>query len=386
MLIALIVFITLFILCFINYFVDYLCHVKNTLQRYHIGRYDNNAEWKKKVENRAKKWLKHTPTVKITDNSRYVLLDLVNGKYRSKAIQSWQNASLIIGLSEYSETNKREIERYFDSIIDCNGNWKNDIKKVDVCMLSYSVLKNADDKDRIKPAMDYAIEVIKDNLTADEYITYSGGKNAKTLYVDTIGLVCPFLTLYAKTYHRKEYEELAYRQIELYHRYAMFGDSELPNHAFDIDNKLPLGVYGWGRGTAWYIIGLIDSYENAENERIKEALRDLLLSALESYRSFQRSDGGFGHILQLEFGYDSSATATLAWSYAKGAQIFNKEEYTDVSRHCIDKLKTVTRINGAIDWCQGDTKDIGVFAQTYDIMPFAQGMTLRAIAILNEGS
>lgn len=44
-----------------------------------------------------------------------------------------------------------------------------------------------------------------------------------------------------------------------------------------------------------------------------------------------------------------------------------------------EKLLSCTRITGAIDWCQGDTKDIGVFAQTYDLMPFAQGMTLRAL-------
>lgn len=48
------------------------------------------------MEKTALKWLKHTPTVKITDNSRYMLLDFVCGKYKSQSIQSWQKAALIL--------------------------------------------------------------------------------------------------------------------------------------------------------------------------------------------------------------------------------------------------------------------------------------------------
>lgn len=56
----------------------------------------------------------------------------------------------------------------------------------------------------------------------------------------------------------------------------------------------------------------------------------------------------------------------------------------EAADRCLDKLRSVTRITGAIDWCQGDTKGIGIFAQTYDIMPFAQGLTLRSF-LINEG-
>ena len=45
------------------------------------------------------------------------------------------------------------------------------------------------------------------------------------------------------------------------------------------------------------------------------------------------------------------------------------------------KIKSATRITGKVDWCQGDTKGIGVHSQTFDIMPFAQGFTLRAALI-----
>ena len=50
-----------------------------------------------------------------------------------------------------------------------------------------------------------------------------------------------------------------------------------------------------------------------------------------------------------------------------------------IAEKAIAKLRNVTRLNGAIDWSQGDTKDIGVFSQIYDIMPMTQGFALRAL-------
>lgn len=39
----------------------------------------------------------------------------------------------------------------------------------------------------------------------------------------------------------------------------------------------------------------------------------------------------------------------------------------------------VTRRNGIIDFSQGDTKDIGVYSQLFDKMPFTQGLAIRSI-------
>ena len=36
-----------------------------------------------------------------------------------------------------------------------------------------------------------------------------------------------------------------------------------------------------------------------------------------------------------------------------------------------------TRRNGEIDFSQGDTKGIGIYSLTYDIMPFTQGIATR---------
>lgn len=367
------------LLCLLNYSVDYFFYLKNKYCRFHIGRWQQD-NWQKFIEKKAIKWLRKTPTVKITDNSRYMLLDFLNGKYRSKTIQSWQKAALILGLLESkSVLSQNAARRAAEDLIDSTGNWKEPPIAVDCGMLSYAILKAVSDPMKIKPAMEYSISIIKKNINAEGMISYTGGKDNPDMYVDTIGLVCPFLALYAKVFRKSEWEDITFNQIKMFHKYGLYKNTALPNHAFHIESKLPLGVYGWGRGVAWYLIGLVDTYNNLMNKEYKNLLREWIFEAAEKYIIYQRTDGGFGATLQRTKTYDSSATAAIAWFYSCCYEMFANEKYKQVKEKCINKLLLCTRISGAIDWCQGDTKDIGVFSQTYDIMPFAQGMVLRAI-------
>ena len=73
--------------------------------------------------------------------------------------------------------------------------------------------------------------------------------------------------------------------------------------------------------------------------------------------------------------------ASPTFAYGSGFDLLEQEAYRTAADRCLSKLLKKTRITGAIDECQGDTKGIGIFAQTYDVMPFAQGMALRAINI-----
>ena len=370
----------LLFICLLNYIVDFCFYLKNRYCRFHIGRYKNQEQWHKRVEKKAVKWLKMTPTVKITDNSRYMLLDFISGKYRSRTIQSWQKAALILGLiySNNKMYRKRAKETALDLIND-RGGWKDKPLAVDCGMLSFAILKSVSNPAMVKPAMDESLSIILKNVNSAGMISYTGGRDNPDMYVDAIGLCCPFLVLYSKVYNRPEIEKLAFRQLEMFHEYGLYGNTALPNHAFDINSRFPLGVYGWGRGTAWYIIGLMDSYPYFNDIFYKEQVKQWLMDAADCYVEFQRKDGGFGAILQRMQTYDSSTTAVMAWYYTEMQKICENVLYEEIVNRCIIKLIECTRITGAIDWCQGDTKDIGVFAQTYDIMPFAQGMVLRAL-------
>lgn len=371
--------IILLVICLINYGVDFVFFLKNRYCRFHIGRWENK-EWKSAVEKTAVKWLKRTPTVKITDNSRYMLLDILNGKYRSNTIQSWQKAALILGLLESDQKESQDAARKSAmELLDESGNWKTRPTAVDCGMLSYAILKATDDINKVKPAMDFSVSIIEKSVNADGVISYTGGKDNPNLYVDTIGLTCPFLALYARQYGEIKWEDIAFHQLQTFHEYGLYMDSALPNHAYHAETKMPLGVYGWGRGTAWYVLGLIDTYDAMQNETYRSQIYNWIREAADCYVQYQRADGGFGSILQQTTTYDSSATAALAWFYLKAGWLFEQEEYKKVADRCFEKLLKCTRVTGAIDLCQGDTKGIGIFAQTYDIMPYAQGLAVRAI-------
>lgn len=346
--------------------------------RFHIGRWPDQQVWEDAVYRVAKKWSRKTPTVKITDNSRYVLLDMLSGRYRSQSIQSWQNAAIILGLWEKGDqaAARTAAARFLDG----TGNWRKPPVAVDASMLAYAILKTADDPDAVKPAMDFMVSLVDQNTDEQGLVAYTN-KHDPNRYVDTLGLVCPFLALYSRVYHCPRYEALSFAQLKFYHDHGLLADSNLPNHAIHAHSRLPLGVYGWGRGTAWYILGLIDTYFELNSDTYQTAVRTWIREAANSYRVFQRTDGGFGSILQIDASYDSSATAALAWFYAKCANLFAYDAYAECADRSLRKLKSVTRITGKIDWCQGDTKGIGVFAQTYDIMPFAQGLALRALEV-----
>lgn len=381
-----IIYITLLlfvVICLIIFSIDIYFYLLNRYCRFHIGRWNDDVEWIKAIENTSIKWLKRTPTVKLTDNNKLIAIDMISGKYRNKTIQSWQIGGILLGLSEsqYKDYQK-EIENLLESLINDDGDWKVKPTSVDACLLAYSILKIHNNPNKIKPAMDYCVSIIEKNICSDGMIAYN--QNLYERYVDTLGFVCPFLQLYSKIYNKPELSKLCIKQIDTYNKYGLLYNTYLPNHAYNSYNNLPLGVYGWGRGLGWYIIALIDTYLEMDEDNYKEILKENIKNAADSYINYQREDGGFGSIIQNQRTYDSSVTSILAYFYSRCYDIFGENKYLDVSNNCINKLKSVTRITGKIDLCQGDTKDIGVHSQTFDIMPFAQGFALRA-ALINLG-
>lgn len=362
--------------------VDLYFWMNSLYSRYHIGRLEWDA-WRKALEDRTVCWLEHTPVVKITDNSRYILFDMLKGRYRSKTIQSWQKAALILGLLADKKKYAVNVTDAASEMLNADGNWKSLPNHVDCGMLSFAVMK-ALGSQMTKNAMNETVHLIMSHLNSEGMIRYTNLVDDFDMYVDTIGLCCPFLVYYAREYSMPQYEKLAFEQIKQFHQFGLLYKTNLPNHAYNTKNNLPLGVYGWGRGSGWYVIGLMDSYDNFVNKEIRDIVFEWIREAAEEYRLYQRDDGGFGSILQSPKTYDSSATAIMAWFFARCSKLFANDEYYKVALKCLNKLRMCTRINGAIDWCQGDTKGIGIFSQTYDIMPFAQGMTLRALGELDQ--
>lgn len=361
------------ILLLILYGVDFAFYLKSRFCRFHIGRIEEES-WREAVLNIAEKWVKRTPVVKKTDNSRFVLLDMINGEYKDSSIQAFQIASLLLGVIEATENDYTE--KYIK-----NGNWIKLSKQPDSAMLAYVLLKTTKNEQLLEHAMDEVYNILQKASDEDNLIAYTGNAYDTARYVDTLGMVCPFLVKYGITYNHPEAIYQSFKQLEFYHDYGLYQGTALPNHAINVKTKLPLGVYGWGRGSAWYIIGLMDTYAEFPSGEKKETLKQWIKEAADCYIKYQYNDGGFGYILQKDNSFDSSVTAAFAWFYTECCRLFNEKKYEAVATHALTKLRKVTRISGAIDWSQGDTKGIGIFSQTFDTMPFTQGFTLRALYV-----
>ncbi|NOU97337.1 hypothetical protein GC093_29515 [Paenibacillus sp. LMG 31456] len=365
---------------------------KDWLSRIHIGRYQDKQVWNKSITRIGAKWLNTTPKIKVTDNTRWVVIDMLKGNYTKHAIQHWQEASLLLGLSEYLKTNKdqevqRELMKFLSLKFDQNGQWIKMPKEVDGAILAYAVITlSFINPDLYKKAFDSTWAMIQEHIGDEGTVQYRKFmKNYR--YVDTIGFICPFLVAYGTRYQKKECVELAVKQIKAYEEYGMLEQHFIPSHAYQVENKAPLGLYGWGRGLGWFAIGLIDAWnELPKDHEYKPVLEESVKKFAKAAIAFQQDSGNWNWtVARGECRPDSSTTATLGWFLLNAAKI------EDISTPCLDSadraiqyLMRVTRRNGEVDFSQGDTKDIGIYSLLFNILPFTQGFCIRLMNSKNN--
>jgi hypothetical protein len=85
-------------------------------------------------------------------------------------------------------------------------------------------------------------------------ITYFKGKTFQD--IDTLGFICPFLSLYGRTIN-KNATILNQKIVRHYIQYGTNKNTGLPTQRYDILTKIPLGCANWARGFAWYVFGLM---------------------------------------------------------------------------------------------------------------------------------
>ncbi|WP_347552852.1 glycoside hydrolase family 88 protein [Pseudalkalibacillus hwajinpoensis] len=377
----------LILIVFLVALLDVIPLIFDWFSRVRIGRYKDFQKWNECVTQKSIKWLSKTPKIKVTDNTRLVIIDRLKGNYTKSSIQHWQEGTLILGLMENYKISKddkikKAILQYMNVKFNSDGQWRESPTHVDSAILAYAIMKiDFIDTDKYKQALEYVWNMIQEHIGKDGTVKYRKSMD-EYRYVDTIGFICPFLIAFGVRYKEEKCIDLAVKQIQEFNKYGMLNKYFIPCHAYHIKSKVPLGLYGWGRGLGWYAIGLIDSWnELPNNNKYKAILRTNVISFTSSAIAFQQGNGSWNWtVSRNESRPDSSVTAVLAWFMINAASI---EGLTD---KCIasEKLATsylmsVTRRSGAIDFSQGDTKDIGMYSRLFNILPFTQGFSLRVI-------
>lgn len=367
---ALIITALALIICLIIFAVDAFPVAAAWLGRIHIGRFSSDEERIELTKKAALGQIKKLPPMPVTDRTAYTLLPRLKGEYANRNFNCWQEACLLLGLSD-DESAKKYAYAYFEK-----ADLPNSPYTVGNAMLIYSLLISGFDKDeKVKKAADIYVKTML-RLAGEGTLPYNpGGRNR---FVDTLGMVCPLLFTYDRLYGCAEARALAVRQTEEYFEFGVHPLTGLPAHCFDVETKYPSGSYAWGRGCGWLAVALADSYLSlAPDDDYGETLKAHIASYARSLLSFSAPDGGFNCVMGQDSRFDSSATAFIGWSLAVFGKVCSDSSFTRGAEACRAKLAGCTRRSGKVDFAQGDTIGVGNYSRRFDIMPAAQGFTLR---------
>ncbi len=386
-------FIVLSLTLMILKFYDYYLIKKEIWLRKAIGQFKTETSWEKAVRDICCKWSVSMPKVQVSDNQHFVLLEKLSRRFYTKELQAWQRGSVMLGLAEYINGNPEDqktkdiFKDIINVIFDENYNWRDQVRNIDYAVLAYSIMKFPQYDDTFYRAMEKVVNIILDHIGEDGTILYRKSIPTYRL-VDTLGMVCAFLVRFGELYNRPELVNLAIKQIEEYVKYGIHSNLYIPAHGYHVEHKIPLGIYGWGRGVGWYALALLDTYNELQDKHpAKEFIKEQIVLLASTIVKLQREDGGWGHSLLLKDNiHDSSATAVC--TYFLGSAICKKiisyEVYNKYVERGIHKLQASTRKNGIVDFSQGDTKGIGIYSFVFRELPFTQGITLRAITAVNS--
>lgn len=358
--------------------------------RIRTGRWNDRSAWRKALALRARAWLRHMPAVPKKDQGRFVLWDMARGTYAHAAIQGWQLAGLALGLAAHARQKGDEqlieklrralaahelVHRY--RIDPSPAHWE-----IDRMLLDYAVLETgAEDAGLVERSVAF-LGSLKTGAGTLAYRAHQPGVR----YVDTLGLACPLAAACAARTGREDLWQLAVAPIEEYDRALLHGSS-LPAHGFEMERGYPLGLYDWSRGIGWYALGLCEVHRHlaAAGRPEAAAIAGRIRALATELLPLQKKNGGFGWMVaRPESVFESSGTALIGLLMLTASRLTGNARFLDAARRVERALMGVTRRNGALDMCQGDTKGIGMYSDVWSIMPFAQGMALRLAAELDR--
>lgn len=366
--------------------------------RIHIGRHKDKEQWRNICLKRLAKYLKKIPPVPVEDARRLRILDLLKGGYSTNKLRCWQEAAVLLGANKNISVPqiKTAAENCIRSKINPEtGDWQNFVAAPDTALLAFALLSSpAANPDKIRPAMDTTARYLLDLSEQYGTIPYNTA-DAEIRFVDTLAMVCPFLVKYGTTYGDIKTIAAARAQINEFIRYGIHRETGLPAHCYNKTDGSPLGLYGWGRGSGWYALGLTASclslpsksalteaehrFSADEITAIEDFRRELLetmLAFADAAEKLQMENGAWDRQLLLRKTGESTATALLGGFMEKTGELTGEERFSKAYDNSLKFLISCTRRNGVVDYAQGDTKGVGFYSRELDAMPAALGFAM----------
>lgn len=227
----------------------------------------------------------------------------------------------------------------------------------------------------IEKLAEYALSYPADEAGS---LPYRAGHNNGHVYVDSIGLMCPFLYEYGIWFKKQECMELAVNQIVNFLAYGMDGAVGLPYHGYVAQTGEKYGIVGWGRAVGWLLRGMTGCLTT---EYGAERLKDSYIRLMDTVLAYQRRDGYFPWQLQAADGpKDTSATGMICAALKRGIEtnILTDSKYGPALQSGIDAIGRST-VNGQVYDCSGECEGFGRYPQQYGAHPWALGPALMLV-------
>ncbi len=205
---------------------------------------------------------------------------------------------------------------------------------------------------------------------------YRAAQNNGYVFVDVIGLVCPFLYRYGMLYDHREALELAVKQVVNFAAYGMDGATGLPYHGYAAHSAYKYGIIGWGRAVGWLLRGMTGCMAS---EYGAKRLQDSYITLVDAVLAYQHKDGYFSWQLQAADGpEDTSATGMICVALKQGIELglLAGTKYEQALLAGTNAVYKSVR-DGKVYDCSGECEGFGQYPQRYGAYPWALGPALK---------
>jgi len=381
-------FIALLITSIISLLLLYVLMVQRKLKPAKTVNYPTIAKASQKLTKTSLRMLKNKRAIMSfnDEDSLYVKLARVkawlkrDNRHKNYAYFNFPLAFLLLGLLDRYESSGdtkllEDIEQKCTELVSSSGQLIFTFDKVDQAMFGLVFLRLYTIA-QAKKYLTASNEIYKNVLSYvgdDDIVRYR--KGVDVAFIDTIGLVCPFLIMYADITDCKSARVLAEKQVDHVLDTGLDKDGILPFHAVDLNLNAPLGSINWGRGIGWWVLGLAPLAAKSDKDHPNKYFTALqkILAFLERARLDNEYWPQFiGHTNDNTI--DSSATLMfLLATQQAGIRHIESQELLSVIGRCVDS-------SGKVINASGDTIYINKYSRVKGASELAQGLMLSLIS------
>lgn len=311
---------------------------------------------------------------------------LYHGYMTEKNKFQWPNGLLALGLewSHRTSDDNEDLEHlitYYDKWIEKGS----PIDFVDQAINGYTLiyLYEVTKQRKYKALLDSIFQYLLDHpKEANDSIPYRT-KVSSDIYIDALGMICPFLCRYGSKNNHAAAIDLGAKQIVNYIDNGMDDRTGLPYHGYNPHHNTKLGIIGWGRGVGWLLMGMVDSLEYIPEDNIHyDQIKAAFIKIVGQVVTFQNKNGHFTWQLSaVEGASDTSATSMICYAIKRGMMLGILDSvYIKNTGAALEYLHKSVE-SGLVTGSSAECKGFSMYPQKYAAYPWAQGPTTALAAL-----